>query len=129
MMSGRPYQCNAVARMAGKHGAHQLDCAAGRQQRRVITARRHVGIGVDVAAAALSEIFERCDVGLPMDACQQVKINRLRRDRGHTRQQPLVRQRLHHPFKPRPILRVAGQIVFQIERIVTVGCGQVTAPG
>ena len=115
--------------MAGKHGAHQLDCAAAHQRRHVITPRRHVGIGVDVTAAALSEIFQRRDVGPPMDTRQQTKINRLRRDPGHPRQQTLVRQCLHHPFKPRPILRVAGQIVFQVERIVTVGCGQVTAPG
>ena len=115
--------------MAGKHGAHQLDCAAGRQQRRVIAARRHVGIGVDVAAAALSEIFQRRDIRLSMDTRQQAKINRLRRDLGHTCELTFVSQRLHHPFKPRPILRVAGQIMLQIERIVTVGCGQVTAPG
>ena len=115
--------------MAGKHGAHQLDCAAGRQQRRVIATRRHISVGVDIAAAGLSEVLERRAVTLLMYTRQQVKIDRARWDKDHTRQQPLVRQRPHHPFEPRPILRMAGQVVFQVERIVTVGGSQIRVPG
>ncbi len=122
MVSRWAHQREAVGHLTRQHCLHRAEEPPRGHQRRVEGAGGDVGVGVEVAPARLGHALHPFDVRCRVHLFQFLSRRRAGLHGGQTAQHPRLLQRAEDLLQAAGVLRMGGQVVLEIYRIVDVGC-------